>query len=50
MVKTEREEKDSYTIQGYEIRSKIVAKSGKAGRIYLPQEWIGKKVKVIRVN
>jgi len=44
------ETKDSYTIEGYDIRTKVVAKSGMAGRIYLPQEWIGKTVKIIRVN
>jgi putative transposon-encoded protein len=29
---------------------KLVGKSGKNGRIYLPKKWIGKKVKVTLVQ
>src|SRR5439155_144386 len=28
----------------------VVAKSGSSGRVYLPPDWIGKRVKVIRVD
>ncbi|HKZ64104.1 MAG TPA: DUF2080 family transposase-associated protein, partial [Thermoplasmata archaeon] len=27
-----------------------VSKSGNSGRIYLPPDWIGKRVKIIRVE
>lgn len=34
-------------LKGYEMLEKIVNKSGNSGRVYVPVEWIGKKVKVI---
>ena len=35
------------TLIGYEMLEKDVTKSGNSGRIYVPIQWIGKKVKVI---
>lgn len=35
------------TLVGYEMLEKDVTKSGNSGRIYVPIQWIGKKVKVI---
>ena len=32
---------------GYEMLEKQVNQSGNSGRVYVPIEWIGKKVKVI---
>lgn len=32
---------------GYEMLEKEAHKSGDSGRVYVPKEWIGKKVKVI---
>ena len=32
---------------GYEMLEKQVNKSGNSGRVYVPIEWIGKKVKII---
>ena len=37
-------------IPGKELIYKKVAKSGKSGRVYLPLEWVGKTVKVVRVD
>ena len=34
-------------LQGYEMLEKQVTKSGNSGRVYVPVDWIGKKVKVI---
>lgn len=34
-------------LTGYEMLEKQVNKSGNSGRIYVPIDWIGKKVKVI---
>ena len=34
-------------LTGYEMLEKQVNKSGNSGRVYVPIEWIGKKVKVI---
>ena len=35
---------------GFEMLEKQVNKSGNSGRIYVPVEWIGKKVKIILVE
>lgn len=35
------------TLVGYEMLEKEVNKSGNSGRIYVPVQWIGKKVKII---
>lgn len=32
---------------GFEMLEKTVNKSGNSGRVYVPVEWIGKKVKII---
>ena len=50
MTGKKSESKDTYIIQGYDIRTKKVGPSGKAGRIFVPQGWVGKKVKVILIN
>lgn len=34
-------------LSGYEMLEKKVNKSGNSGRVYVPVEWIGKKVKII---
>jgi len=46
-----RPRKDSkFEVFGQEMIEKVVAKSGNSGRIYLPPDWIGKRVKIIRVE
>jgi putative transposon-encoded protein len=37
-------------IKGYEMLEKPVNKSGNSGRVYVPIEWIGKKVKIILIE
>jgi putative transposon-encoded protein len=37
-------------LTGYEMLEKQVNKSGNSGRVYVPIEWIGKKVKIILVE
>ena len=37
-------------LTGFEVIEKPVAKSGNSGRVYVPAEWIGKKVKVILIE
>ena len=39
-----------FEIYGEELIEKIVNSSGNSGRVYLPSEWIGTKVKVIRCH
>ena len=35
---------------GFEMLEKKVNKSGNSGRVYVPIEWIGKKVKIILIE
>jgi len=37
-------------LTGYEMLEKQVNKSGNSGRVYVPVEWIGKKVKIILIE
>jgi len=34
-------------LKGYEMLEKQVNQSGNSGRVYVPIEWVGKKVKII---
>ena len=34
-------------LTGFEMLEKQVNKSGNSGRVYVPFEWIGKKVKLV---
>lgn len=34
-------------LTGYEMLEKQVNRSGNSGRVYVPLEWIGKKIKII---
>lgn len=36
--------------EGYEVIEKIVKASGSSGSVYLPKNWIGKRVKVILIE
>lgn len=33
-------------VQAYQVIEKTVKPSGNSGRVYVPKDWIGKKVKV----
>lgn len=37
-------------LTGYEMLEKQVNKSGNSGRVYVPIEWIGRKVKIILIE
>ena len=37
-------------LSGFEMLEKQVNKSGNSGRVYVPVEWVGKKVKIIRLE
>lgn len=41
--------KVKFEVYGDEIIQKTVNASGNSGRIYLPPDWIGRKVKVIKI-
>jgi putative transposon-encoded protein len=42
--------KVKFEIYGEEMIEKKVKQSGNSGRVYLPPEWIGKYVKIIRID
>ena len=39
-----------FGIYGKEIIEKEVKRSGNSGRVYLPSDWVGKLVKIIRID
>jgi putative transposon-encoded protein len=43
-------EKVKFEVYGEEMLEKTVKQSGNSGRVYLPPEWIGKHVKIIRID
>lgn len=42
--------KTKFQVHGEEMLAKTVSQSGKSGRVYLPLEWLGKRVKIIRID
>ncbi|OPY77350.1 MAG: hypothetical protein A4E64_01155 [Syntrophorhabdus sp. PtaU1.Bin058] len=42
--------KVKFEVYGEEMLEKTVKQSGNSGRVYLPPEWIGKHVKIIRID
>jgi len=42
--------KSKFEVYGEEMIEKEVKQSGNSGRVYLPPEWIGKRVKIIRTE
>ena len=38
-----------FEVYGEEMIEKMVMPSGNSGRVYLPQGWVGKSVKIIRL-
>ena len=46
----ERRGSVKFEVMGVEVLGKQVKQSGNSGRIYLPPNWVGKKVKIIRLD
>lgn len=42
--------KAKFGVFGEEMIEKVVKPAGNSGRIYLPQDWVGKHVKIIRID
>ena len=42
--------KAKFGVFGKEMIEKKVKPSGNSGRVYLPQDWVGKHVKIIRID
>ncbi len=45
-----RSPKAKFEVFGEEMIQKEVKQSGNSGRVYLPPEWVGKHVKIIRIE
>ena len=39
-----------FEVRGEEMIEKVVKPSGNSGRVYLPPDWVGKHVKIIRID
>ncbi len=42
--------KVKFEIYGEEMIEKLVKSSGNSGRVYLPPDWVGRHVKIIRMD
>ncbi|MCX8022972.1 MAG: DUF2080 family transposase-associated protein [Syntrophorhabdaceae bacterium] len=42
--------KVKFEVYGEEMIEKEVKQSGNSGRVYLPPEWVGKHVKIVRID
>ncbi len=42
--------RSKFEVYGEEMIEKVVKLSGNSGRVYLPPEWVGKHVKIIRID
>ena len=42
--------RSKFEVWGEEMIEKEVRQSGNSGRVYLPPEWVGRHVKIIRVD
>ena len=37
-------------LEGYQVIEKVVKPAGNSGRVYVPNNWIGKKVKILLIE
>ena len=49
-VPTTAEQPFSLTIEGYEVVEKVAKQCATSARILVPKHWIGKRVRVVRVD
>jgi putative transposon-encoded protein len=49
-VRARSPRKVKFEIFGEEMLEKQVKLSGNSGRIYLPPDWVGKHVKIVRID
>ena len=47
---TSKSLKAKFEVFGEEMIEKEVKQSGNSGRVYLPPEWVGRQVKIIRID
>ena len=49
-VNPDRSHRARFRVFGEELIEKVVKSSGNSGRVYLPLDWVGKHVKIIRTD
>ncbi len=49
-TKPARPSRVKFKVFGEEMIEKEVKPSGNSGRIYLPLDWVGKRIKIIRIE
>lgn len=49
-VETSERKQVKFEIHGEEMIEKMVKASGNSGRVYLPPDWIGHSVKIVRID
>ena len=50
LVESTDRERVKFEVYGEEMVEKTVKLSGNSGRVYLPPDWVGSRVKIIRVD
>ncbi|MGQ9583170.1 MAG: DUF2080 family transposase-associated protein [Thermoplasmatota archaeon] len=50
MARRSRTTLSKFEVYGQEMIEKTVKAAGNSGRVYLPPDWVGKHVKIIRVD
>lgn len=50
MAKRSRVTLSKFEVYGREMIEKTVKAAGNSGRVYLPPDWVGKHVKIIRID
>ena len=46
----EERRKVKFEVYGEEMLEKVVRLSGNSGRVYLPPDWVGCRVKIVRID
>jgi len=44
------QQKVKFVVYGEEMLEKVVKYSGDSGRVYVPTDWVGKQIKIIRTD
>jgi len=50
LAESRGQQKVKFEVYGEEMVEKIVKLSGNSGRVYLPPDWVGSRVKIIRID
>ena len=50
MARRSRMAPSKFEVYGQEMIEKTVKPAGNSGRVYLPPDWVGKHVKIIRID